>query len=114
MLQGTRDGTCIANYLHEFYTDVGRIPSVVDTCHFSATCDMETIKLWVHWREEEDGQVDHYMKCIKRAFLEITIDDESMNLFIATRKMLRNILDYAMNERDWPASKAQWKICVRS
>jgi ERCC4-related helicase len=80
------------------YTTSTQMPAV-DTCHFSATCNMETVYLWVHWREEESEGVHHYIECIKKAFYKPVQHDDSMQLLVAFRKALRNILDYAMNER---------------
>ncbi|KAF2254224.1 hypothetical protein BU26DRAFT_558934 [Trematosphaeria pertusa] len=97
MLQAARDGSTISNYLHDFFTAAGHEPSLIDTSHFSLTCDMNTVHLWVHWRQEE-GDVKHFMKIIGQAFLR-DIDDDGNPQLVKIRKMLRNLLDYAVGAR---------------
>lgn len=101
-LQGGRDGACVVNYLHHFFTEAGQTPSVVDTCHFSVTSDIQTFRLWVHWRKDCGGDrgTIHHMKCIKSAFSELPEEDEdAMKLLVDFRKMLRNIASYATSTR---------------
>lgn len=47
ILQGGVDGACAVNYNHRFYEQAGIVPSVVQTCHYSITCDNNSVKLWV-------------------------------------------------------------------
>lgn len=71
--QGARDGFMIVNYLHRFYAIARptRAPSFVETCHFSATIDMRSVILWVHWREEDgDGNVGYHMEQAESGMLD--------------------------------------------
>lgn len=72
--------------------------SVVDTAHFLLTTDTDSEKLWVHWLEKrEDAGADYHMELISQAFLRpLTPRDTGM---VDMRKMLRNILGYAVSER---------------
>ncbi|OCL02020.1 hypothetical protein AOQ84DRAFT_305522 [Glonium stellatum] len=94
-LQGARDGATVVNYLHQFYTKAeNREPSVIATYHFSATCDMEILQIYVHWREaNSDSSVSYFMKPIAQTFLRKTSEMEE------ARKVLRNILEYSVKDR---------------
>ena len=98
--QSARDGAAIVNYLHDFYTKAGFDPTVVDTCHWSVTCDMMTAMLWVHWRtfEAETGAVEHHMQMVDQQFLR-AIDDSENTAMVNFRRRLRNVLDYAVGPR---------------
>ncbi|KAF2005528.1 hypothetical protein P154DRAFT_424264 [Amniculicola lignicola CBS 123094] len=98
--QSARDGAIITNYLHRFYSiayakqNPPRAPSVVETCHFSLTCEMWSLALWVHWREvDKNGTVQYRMEMIYSATLR------ELDPLLATRRMLRNIVDWSLNER---------------
>lgn len=84
--------------LHDFYRTAQHTPSIVDMAHFSLTTDTDSAKLWVHWLEtKDDGGVDHHMELISQAFLRpLTPRDTGM---VDMRKMLRNILEYAVSAR---------------
>jgi hypothetical protein len=69
--QAARDGSTIVNHLHDlFYEAYDRDTTAVEASHVSVTCDMQTVQVWMHWREEtaEEG-VQHYMRSFARAFL---------------------------------------------
>ncbi|PVH96089.1 hypothetical protein DM02DRAFT_570094, partial [Periconia macrospinosa] len=97
-LQGARDGAAIVRNLHDFYRSAQHVTSIVDTAHFSLTTDTNSAKLWVHWLENaEDRGADYHMELISQAFLRpLTPRDTGM---VDMRKMLRNILEYAVTER---------------
>lgn len=47
--QAGRDGAVIVNYLHYFYTVAyGRESMVLETCHFSLTCDLLNGNILIH------------------------------------------------------------------
>ena len=87
--QAARDGAVVVNYLCEFYRNADIEPSVVQTCHFSLTCDLETSEIWVHWREEDQ----HRMELINKASLRQLSELEK------TRNILRNIVEYSLGDR---------------
>ncbi|KAF2800535.1 hypothetical protein K505DRAFT_228580 [Melanomma pulvis-pyrius CBS 109.77] len=97
-LQGARDGAAIVRSLHDFYRTAQHSPSIVDTAHFSLTTDTDIVKLWVHWLEtNENGGADYHMELVNQAFLRpLTPRDTGM---VDMRKMLRNILEYAVGAR---------------
>jgi hypothetical protein len=96
--QGARSGTAIVNYNHAFLEKAGFTPSVVETCHFSITCDMETAWLWIHWRMSVAGTVGHHMKKIGQYFVRDLHDPTNASM-IQMRCQLRNILDWAVGPR---------------
>lgn len=97
--QGARDGATIVNYMHHFYTAAGIKPSVVDTCHWSLTCDMRSTDLFVHWRDiNEDGEVEYYMECVQNEHLNKAGDPENSGMALM-RQRLHNVREYALDER---------------
>ncbi|KAH8706090.1 hypothetical protein GQ44DRAFT_777833 [Phaeosphaeriaceae sp. PMI808] len=51
--QAARDGSTIVNHLYDlFYEAYDRKPTAVEASHVSVTCDMQTVQVWIHWREE--------------------------------------------------------------
>ncbi|KAF2123679.1 hypothetical protein P153DRAFT_371493 [Dothidotthia symphoricarpi CBS 119687] len=99
MHQSARDGAAIINHLHAFYTEAGISPSVVDTCHFSLTCDFESAYLFVHWREDDQAKSPTYhMKKIEQSFLR-DLHDPNNPTMVCLRGRLRNILDFALGPR---------------
>jgi hypothetical protein len=104
--RAARDGATIVRNIDSFCqaaeiaTPTGKTASVIDKAHFSVTCDTETAKLWVHWLEPSQsvsGGKEYYMHCIKKAFLRP--DDERDTSLVDMRKMLQNILWYAVTKR---------------
>jgi len=94
--QGARDGSTIVNYLHQFYTTArpNQAPNVIETCHFSATIDMRSIVVWVHWREEDkSGGVSYHMEQVESGMLDKERDNKEI------RTILRNLQDYALENR---------------
>jgi hypothetical protein len=84
----------------EMATPTWKKASIIDKAHFSLTCDTETAQLWVHWLEPSQSMPDeygYYMHCIKKAFLRP--DDKRDTSLMDMRKMLRNILWYAVTKR---------------
>jgi hypothetical protein len=66
---------------------------VTDTCHFSATCDISTIILFVHWASMENGVLAHHMEEIDDLSLKKARD---MSIF---RTFMRNLQDHALGVR---------------
>lgn len=87
--QAARDGAVVVNYLCEFYQNSDIEPSIVQTCHFSLTCDLETTEIWVHWREGNQ----HHMELVNKSSLRQLSEVES------ARNVLRNIVEYGLGER---------------
>jgi hypothetical protein len=88
--QAARDGSVIVNYLYDLYSVAyGSTPSFVETCHFSLVCDMQYVEVWVHWREG----IVHYMEQLRCGACRSEKD------LLDVRKVIRNINDYAINER---------------
>ena len=99
-LQGARDGACIVNYLREFYESAGQPLSVVDTCHWSVTCDMVNARLWIHWAEPDvkSNTLKHHMRLVDHQPLRAPMDPT--NAAMATfRQYLRNILIWSLDAR---------------
>jgi hypothetical protein len=89
--QGIRDGATVVKYLHDFFKRAypGREPTVVETCHYSATIDMRSILLFIHWWDAEG----YHMEKINSGILDKERDA------IEIRAILRNMQDYALRER---------------
>jgi hypothetical protein len=79
------------NYLHTFYSLAypDQKPVVIDTAHYSLTCDLHTAQIWVHWRDEEG----HHMEMI----FEFSLREE--NEIVEARGILKNILNHALGNR---------------
>jgi hypothetical protein len=96
--QGARDGAVMVNYMrwvHRAAAPTATEPSVRDTCHFSATCDITSLHLFVHWASaSDDGSTMHY-------YME-QLDDFQLSKvasITAFRAFFRNLLDHAVGER---------------
>lgn len=100
MNQGARDGAAIVNALHAFHVAAGvSTPSAVNTCHWSLTCDVNTAKLFVHWRTTHDfGTVHQYMKLVDEAPLRSPKGPDNAEM-VAFRNLLRNILNWSVGTR---------------
>jgi hypothetical protein len=99
-LQTSRDGAILTNYNHAFLERGGLAPSVIDTSHYSVTCDMDTIKLYVHWRTTRAGRVYHFSKVIDHYMIFNHRDPNTVHTdVIRFRACLRNILDWALSSR---------------
>jgi hypothetical protein len=94
-IQCARDGAAIVHFLHHFYSSVeDQDPDPADTCHFSATCDMESIVIYVHWRSvTPEGVVRIEMQRIYAAFC--WEDDRVANV----RRFIRNLVAHAQGPR---------------
>lgn len=84
-----RDGAVVVNYLCQFYKNSDIEPSIVQTCHFSLTCDFETTEIWVHWREGSQ----YHMELVNKSSLRQLSEVES------ARNVLRNIVEYSVGKR---------------
>jgi hypothetical protein len=99
VLQVARGASCIVNYNHTFFKHAGMEPSILDTIHFSITCDMLTVKLYVNWRECVGSEIQYHTKTISCHSLRDYLgneDNPEMQLF---RARLRSILDWALGDR---------------
>jgi hypothetical protein len=99
MYQSARDGTDMCEYLHRFYKRAGLPANEVDTCHWSITSDTDTVRLYLHWREHTAGVPSYHMQEIYRAPLAGSKDDPNNDQMRQLRDRLRNIKDYAVEER---------------
>jgi hypothetical protein len=94
--QAARVGSTIVNYLNEFYAEARptQKPSLIETCHFSATIDMRSIILWVHWREQdENGDFTHHTEQVECGMLDKERDNEEI------QTILLNLQDHALGDR---------------
>lgn len=103
-LQSARDGASVNNYLHKLYTNAGQPnPSMVDTCHFSVTCDFDTARLWVHFRLDGSAGPFYHMAHVAKTWLEGEDErpqgQQSASDLELFRKYIRNIYDYALETR---------------
>lgn len=90
--QAGHNGAVIVNYLHEFYRVAyagERDPTVIETCHFSLTCDLLRGNIFVHWQDEGV----HHMELVYEFSLR---KEQEVQL---ARQILWSILDYAVGER---------------
>ncbi|KAI5357347.1 hypothetical protein Slin15195_G130040 [Septoria linicola] len=94
-LQSARDGAAIVQFLHHFYSYADdRDPDPVDTCHFSATCDMESVVVYVHWRNvTPEGVVRLEMQRVCEAFC--WRQDQVADV----RRFIRNLVAHAQGPR---------------
>jgi hypothetical protein len=93
--QAARDGATIVASTFQFFKKArpDRDPPPEDTCHFSLTCDLETVLLYCHWRCIDGDQVTYEMERIQQAFLS------ECDSLIPVRHTLRNIIEYAQDTR---------------
>ncbi|KAF2734843.1 hypothetical protein EJ04DRAFT_576544 [Polyplosphaeria fusca] len=90
--QAGRDGAVIVNHLHEFYSVAygsEREPSIMETCHFSLTCDLMNGSIFAHWRDQETHHMELVFEFSLRKEAEVQV----------ARRILWNILEYATGER---------------
>ncbi|KAH6253406.1 hypothetical protein HBI38_219950 [Parastagonospora nodorum] len=97
-LQCARGSSAIVNFNHQFFVGASCTPSAVDTCHFSITCNMNTVHLYVHWRAPtwKDGQ--YHMQRIGQQFLKDLYHPENPGM-AEFRGQLRNVLEWALDKR---------------
>lgn len=96
-LQGARDGVAVQNYLQALFDRADMTPTVVDTCHWSLTCNTQSAQLSLHWWGQ-DGRYHMHEFCNGNLRAPCCELDRNGNM-VRLRKFLRNILGYAMNER---------------
>jgi hypothetical protein len=97
VLQCARTGLAVNNYLAKFYRRADIEPTVVETCHWSIACNPEIAHLLLHWRAQ-DGR--YHVHSFSRASLRAPFSNLDRNEdMVKMRKCLRNILEYARNER---------------
>lgn len=100
VVQSARDGAAVVNSNCILLDLVGIDPSPARTCHFSSTCDMQTVQLYVHWRQQDaSGEAEYQdlpeyrMALVKQIFLD---DKEDTRM---CRRYMRNIYKWAVGER---------------
>lgn len=94
--QAARDGSAMCEYLHRLFTR-GKVEfSAVDTCHWSVTCDTDTVRLYVHWHEAGPR---YHMKELDRAPLKPSWEDPENKSLRRMRDRLRNIQEHAVKGR---------------
>jgi hypothetical protein len=87
--QAARDGAAVVNSLHHFYSSANRVPSAVDTCHFSLVCDVQYGEIWLHWKEKNT----HHMEVL---FWFSFRDQTGVQAAI---DIVANIIEYALGSR---------------
>ncbi|KAF2752954.1 hypothetical protein EJ05DRAFT_445837 [Pseudovirgaria hyperparasitica] len=93
-VQGARDGATIINHMNKFFVAAAHNTKPVDTCHFSMTCDMDSVQLYVHWRDiSSEGLERYHMELIKRTWLEEPTEVKDY------KRVLRNIVHWATTTR---------------
>lgn len=92
--QGARDGAVINNYLRWLYStaDPTSEPSLQDTCHFSATCDFNTLILFVHWTSIHSTGLRYHMREIDEFQLKKSVSVAGF------RSFMRNLQDLAVGD----------------
>jgi hypothetical protein len=98
-LQAARGAACLVNYNYALLEYSGKDPSSSDTIHFTITCDMQTVKLYVHWRDYVGPRVQHFSKKISVHKLRDDDGDENNPHMRRFRGRLRNVLDWAIGDR---------------
>ncbi|KAH8702684.1 hypothetical protein GQ44DRAFT_558055, partial [Phaeosphaeriaceae sp. PMI808] len=111
--QSARDGVTIVNYLDEFFNiSYGRKATHLEAYHVSVTTDIQTVRIWIHWRTDDAGDSDdadnadeddstdstekmptHHMEQIYSCMFE---DEAGLS---EARKILKNVLDYSLGAR---------------
>ncbi|KAF2818283.1 hypothetical protein CC86DRAFT_375891 [Ophiobolus disseminans] len=93
--QSARDGATIVRYLDEFYTIArGQPPTELECSHISVTCDIQTVNIWLHWRElDSAGGAEYYMKSIH----DCTLRNEQG--LMEARALLKNHIAFALGGR---------------
>jgi hypothetical protein len=92
-VQGARDGALLVNYMRWFYRVAGQTANAAESAHFSATCDVQTLYVYVHWADGPEDKLVYHMERIFRCFVD---DETSLAQF---RVMIRNLNDYAVGSR---------------
>lgn len=95
VLQTARDALALSRSMINLCNAAGVCPTVVDPLHWSITCNAREVALHIHWNEQQiDGTFRYHMKEVTRADLGAT--GRGLSTY---RAYLRNILDYALNQR---------------
>ena len=97
MKQGARDATAVQNWYLQFFSRAEMIPTVVDTVHWSITCNFETVKLFCHWYSSENKyhMTEHSRVSLRGPHRKLERNEDMARM----RKYLRNLLEWAQNER---------------
>ncbi|OAL53594.1 hypothetical protein IQ07DRAFT_502074 [Pyrenochaeta sp. DS3sAY3a] len=111
LLQVARGSTTIINHLRLVLTRAGIAPTPRNTCHWSVTSDMSIIQLWLVWADHhpENGTLQYHIQQVARKDL-CDLEDEENPGMVEFRRILRNILSWAMGERLDTIRKAMVKL----
>jgi hypothetical protein len=96
-LQCARHGVGVCNYMRRFYAAADITASMTENIHFSVACDANQAILLVHWIGN-DGK--YYMQQACQAHISPSTALGTKNdQMVLMRMYLRNILDWATDER---------------
>ncbi|KAJ4989586.1 hypothetical protein SVAN01_04963 [Stagonosporopsis vannaccii] len=110
-LQDCRAGVAAVNHNREFFASAGVVVKEQDTAHFTIACDAENVVLHIHWYGDDNL---HYVKRIFKADLRNNgpWGGKSAQM-VEMRKILRNILEWAMGPRLNMIKDAIKTLCQR-
>lgn len=97
-LQGARDGYAVQRYLLSLFQRAGITPTVIDTLHWSLTCNTQMAQLFCHWYDHVDNRYHMYELCsagLRAPFHNLDRNPDMVQM----RMCLRNILDWSQHER---------------
>lgn len=95
-LEGAQISSIIMRYLEGFYHASGQAPSIVDTCHFSLTCDCDCAVLYVHWIDQEHGETVYCMEEVETMYYKTIFSTDEIASFCG---YILNIVDHAVGKR---------------
>lgn len=93
--QTARDIMALDAAMRNLVAASGLTVTAVDTLHWSLTCNGQVMILFIHWSvRHADGRITYYMKEFFKTFLS-----GSTEALPQMRAYMRNILDFALNQR---------------
>jgi hypothetical protein len=97
MKQGARDATAVQNWHFRFFNRADMNPTVVDTVHWSITCNTEGVKLSCHWysSDHQYHMTEHSRASLRGTHWKLERNEDMARM----RKYLRNLLEWAQTER---------------
>jgi hypothetical protein len=98
-IQGARDGALLVNYMRWFYDTAGVNATAAQTCHFSATCDVSNLHVYVHWANVTTGADGTASVNFEMDRVGGSIDLEDSESISNFRRFLRNLQDYAVGPK---------------
>lgn len=95
ILQSARDATALSRSIQKLCEAAGEALTVVDTLHWSVTCNARELSLHIHWSVQQgNGSFRHYMK--EFAYARLSAEGQGLPEY---RAYMRNILDFALEQR---------------